>query len=68
VAAGIASPSPDPVIMLFLGGSVIVLVEAAEIIIWLNDKRYARNHPDLYAELADDQLAPIDDDADSRLN
>jgi sec-independent protein translocase protein TatC len=68
VAAGIASPSPDPVIMLFLGGSVIVLVEAAEVIIWLNDRRWARNHPDLYAELADNQLAPIDDDADSRLN
>jgi sec-independent protein translocase protein TatC len=68
VAAGIASPSPDPVIMLFLGGSVIVLVEVAEVIIWLNDKRWARNHPDLYEGLGDNQLAPIDDDTDSRLN
>jgi sec-independent protein translocase protein TatC len=61
VAAGIASPSPDPVIMLMLGGSVIVLVEAAELIIWFNDKRYARSHPDLYANLADDQLSDVDD-------
>jgi sec-independent protein translocase protein TatC len=60
VAAGIASPSPDPIIMCLLGGSVIVLVEIAELIIWINDKRYARNHPDLYADLADDQLSDVD--------
>ena len=69
VFAGIASPSPDPLTMLLLGGIVVVLVEAAEVIIYLNDKRYARNHPDLYAGLADDELSPIDDiervDADS---
>jgi hypothetical protein len=55
--------------MLLLGGIVVVLVEAAELIIYLNDKRYARNHPDLNAGLADDELSPIDDiervDADS---
>ena len=69
VFAGIASPSPDPLTMLLLGGIVVVLVEAAELIIYLNDKRYARNHPDLNAGLADDELSPIDDiervDADS---
>jgi hypothetical protein len=42
-----------------------VLVEAAEVFIWLNDKRYARNHPDLYANLPDNQLAPIEDDENS---
>jgi sec-independent protein translocase protein TatC len=72
VFAGIASPSPDPLTMLLLGGIVVVLVEAAELIIYLNDKRYARNHPDLYAGLADDELSPIDDiervDADSSHN
>jgi sec-independent protein translocase protein TatC len=62
VFAGIASPSPDPLTMLMLGGVVIVLVEAAEVLIWLNDKRYARNHPELYANLPDNQLAPIEDD------
>lgn len=66
VFAGIASPSPDPLTMLMLGGVVIVLVEAAEVFIWLHDKRYARTHPDLYATLPDNQLAPLDDDADVR--
>ena len=69
VFAGIASPSPDPLTMLLLGGVVVVLVEAAEVIIYINDKRYARNHPDPYAGLADDELSPIDEpervDADS---
>ena len=72
VFAGIASPSPDPLTMLLLGGIVVVLVEAAEVVIYLNDKRYARNHPDPYAGLADDELSPIDEpervDADSSLN
>jgi sec-independent protein translocase protein TatC len=60
VFAGIASPSPDPLTMLMLGGVIIVLVEAAEVIIWLNDKRYTRLHPDLYADLSDDQLSDVD--------
>jgi sec-independent protein translocase protein TatC len=72
VFAGIASPSPDPLTMLLLGGVVVVLVEAAEVVIYLNDKRYARNNPDPYAGLADDELSPIDEparvDADSSLN
>jgi len=59
VFAGIASPSPDPLTMLLLGGVVAVLVEVAEVLIYLNDRRYARNHPDPYAELADDQLSTI---------
>jgi sec-independent protein translocase protein TatC len=61
VFAGIASPSPDPITMLLLGGVVVMLVEVAEVLIYLNDKRYARNHPDEYAGLADDELAPIDE-------
>jgi sec-independent protein translocase protein TatC len=69
VFAGIASPSPDPLTMLLLGGIVVLLVEVAEVLIYLNDKRYARNHPDPYADLADDELAPLEDpepvDADS---
>ena len=72
VFAGIASPSPDPLTMLLLGGIVVLLVEAAEVLIYFNDKRYARNHPDLYADLSDDELAPIESperiDADSSLN
>ncbi len=70
VFAGIASPSPDPLTMLMLGGTVVVLVEVAEVLIYLNDKRYARNHPDLYADLADAELAPIEVpvDSDNSLN
>src|ERR1700730_7185683 len=69
VFAGIASPSPDPLTMLLLGGIVVVLVEVAEVLIYLNDKRYPRNPPDLSADLADDELAPLEPqepvDADS---
>lgn len=61
VGAGIASPSPDPLTMLLLGGTVAALVEIAEVIIFFNDKRYARLHPDPYAGLADDQLAPVEE-------
>lgn len=60
VFAGIASPSPDPLTMLMLGGVVVALVEAAEIFIYLNDRRYARNHPDPYAELSPDEISPLE--------
>jgi sec-independent protein translocase protein TatC len=69
--AGMANPSPDPVTMLILGGACAALVEVAELIVWYNDRRRARLHPDPYAGLADDELSPLDlDDADSgnRLN
>jgi sec-independent protein translocase protein TatC len=72
VFAGIASPSPDPLTMLLLGGVVVALVEVAEVIIFFNDRRYARTHPDLNANLADDELSPIETpdpvDFDSTLN
>jgi sec-independent protein translocase protein TatC len=75
VFAGIASPSPDPITMLLLGGVCVALVEAAEVVVLLNDRRKARLHPDPYDGLADDELAPLDrlpdDDADpyrNRLN
>ena len=45
VFAGIASPSPDPITMLLLGGACVVLVEAAEVVVLLNDRRRARLHP-----------------------
>jgi sec-independent protein translocase protein TatC len=67
VFAGIASPSPDPITMLMLGGACVALVEGAEVIVYLNDRRRARRNPDPYAGLADDELSPIDlDDADTR--
>lgn len=67
VFAGIASPSPDPITMLMLGGVCVALVEGAEIIVYLSDRRRARRNPDPYAGLADDELSPIElDDADTR--
>jgi sec-independent protein translocase protein TatC len=72
VFAGIASPSPDPLTMLLLGGTVVALVEVAEVFIYFNDRRYARLHPDLNAGLADDELSPLETpepvDYDSSLN
>jgi sec-independent protein translocase protein TatC len=70
--AGIANPSPDPITMIFLGGACAILVEVAEFVVWYNDRRRARLHPDPYAGLADDELSPIDleetDTSDHRLN
>jgi sec-independent protein translocase protein TatC len=67
LVAGVASPSPDPVTMLILGGACAALVEVAELIVWANDRRRARLHPGSYAGLADDELSPIDlDDAGTR--
>jgi sec-independent protein translocase protein TatC len=71
--AGMANPSPDPITMLILGGACAVLVEIAEFIVWSNDRRRARLHPDPYAGLADDELSPLDlgdsdDTQDNRLN
>ncbi len=65
--AGIANPSPDPLTMLILGGACAALVEVAEFIVWRNDRRRARLHPDPYAGLADDELSPLDLD-DNSLN
>jgi sec-independent protein translocase protein TatC len=62
VFAGIASPSPDPLTMLLLAGPCLVLVEIAEFIIWMNDRRRAAQ-PSMYDGLADDELAPLDDDS-----
>jgi sec-independent protein translocase protein TatC len=68
--AAIANPSPDPITMLILGGACAALVEVAEFIVWRNDRRRARLNPDPYADLADDQVAPLDLDEphDHRLN
>jgi sec-independent protein translocase protein TatC len=58
--AGMANPSPDPITMLILGGACAALVEVAELIVWSNDRRRARLHPDPYAHLTDNELSPIE--------
>jgi sec-independent protein translocase protein TatC len=68
--AGMVNPSPDPGTMLILGGIAVALVEFAEIFVYFNDKRRAKSNP--YADLADDELSPVDApepvDVDSSLN
>lgn len=61
LACGIANPSPDPYTMLIFGGVAVALVELAEVFVYFHDKRRARLHPNPYAGLADDELAPIED-------
>jgi sec-independent protein translocase protein TatC len=69
VFAGIASPSPDPITMLLLGAVCVALVETAEILVWVHDRRKARLHPNPYEDLPDNEVSPIDlDDAGSRDN
>jgi len=67
--SGIVNPSPDPLTMLILGGIAVLLVEAAEIFCYFNDKRRLARNPDQYAGLADDELSPVEEpesvDADS---
>jgi sec-independent protein translocase protein TatC len=65
VFAGIASPSPDPVTMLLLAVPCVVLIEVAELIIWMNDRRRARI-PSPYAGLSDDEVSPLDMDLPPR--
>jgi len=64
VFAGIASPSPDPLTMLLLAVPCIVLIEAAELVIWANDRRRA-NRPSIYEGIGDDDLSPLDLDLTS---
>jgi sec-independent protein translocase protein TatC len=64
VFAGIASPSPDPITMLMLGAVCMVLVESAEVVVYLNDRRRGRLTPfeglteEEFAELRSADLPP----------
>jgi sec-independent protein translocase protein TatC len=53
--AAIATPSPDPISMLLLAVPCVVLVEAAEIFVWANDRRRARRGV-VYAGLTPDEI------------
>jgi sec-independent protein translocase protein TatC len=70
--SGMVNPSPDPTTMLILGGIAVALVEIAEVFVYFNDKRRARHNASPYANLADDELAPLETpesvDVDSSLN
>jgi sec-independent protein translocase protein TatC len=59
VFAGAATPSPDPFSMMLLAVPCVVLVELAEVFVWLNDRRRARR-PSIYEGLAEEEIAPVD--------
>ena len=44
----------------------LAVVEVAEVIVYMHDRRQARLNPDPYADLADNELSPIElDDSES---
>jgi sec-independent protein translocase protein TatC len=59
VFAGAATPSPDPFSMLLLAVPCVVLVELAELFVWLNDRRRSRREAAL---LAAEGLAEISEE------
>jgi len=61
VFAGAATPSPDPFSMLLLAVPCVILVELAEVFVWLNDRRRARQAA-VYEGLAEDEIPPLDVD------
>ena len=63
VFAGAATPSPDPFSMLLLAVPCVILVELAELFVWLNDRRRSRREAAL---LAAEGLSEISEDADYR--
>jgi sec-independent protein translocase protein TatC len=58
IFAAIATPSTDPLTMLFLAAPMTVLYFISEIIAKLTDRKRAKVAPD---ELADDELSSLDD-------
>jgi sec-independent protein translocase protein TatC len=63
VFAGAATPSPDPFSMLLLAIPCVILVELAEVFVWLNDRRRARRDAAL---LAAEGLSEISEDSGYR--
>src|SRR5215468_3856950 len=62
VFAGAATPSPDPFSMLLLAIPCVILVELAELFVWLNDRRRSRREAAL---LAAEGLSEISEDTDT---
>jgi sec-independent protein translocase protein TatC len=62
VFAAVATPSQDPFTMSALAIPMCILYGIAVIIATVHDRRVARRPSTIYPDLADDELAPIDDD------
>ncbi len=60
VFAAVATPSTDPLTMLFLAVPMLVLYLIAEVIAKLTDRRKGKTGP---AELSDDEASPLEDEA-----
>jgi sec-independent protein translocase protein TatC len=62
VFAAVATPTGDPITMLFLAAPLLVLLAAALFVAWLIDRRRRRSlgEPD-YDQLDDDEASPLDD-------
>jgi sec-independent protein translocase protein TatC len=64
--AAVATPSPDPLTMLLLAIPCVILVEIAEVFVWLNDRRRARlpeeDFAGLHGEPSRIDLDGIDED------
>ena len=58
IFAAIATPTTDPLTMVFLAAPMTILYFISEIIAKLTDRRRAKSKPD---SLADDELSPLDD-------
>jgi sec-independent protein translocase protein TatC len=61
--AAIATPSPDPISMLLLAVPCVILVEAAEVFAWANDRRKARRGS-IYAGLTPEEISAYGLDED----
>jgi sec-independent protein translocase protein TatC len=55
--AAVFTPSPDPISMLLLAVPCVVLVEAAEVFAWANDRRRARSGSLAFPGLTDAEVA-----------
>lgn len=62
VFAAVATPTGDPITMLFLAAPLLVLLALALVAAWLIDRRRRRlsGEPD-YDELSDDEASPLDE-------
>jgi sec-independent protein translocase protein TatC len=61
IFAAVATPSQDPFTMSALAIPMCLLYGVAVIVATIHDRRVAARPP-LYANLADDELSPIDDE------
>ncbi|MBO0867489.1 MAG: twin-arginine translocase subunit TatC [Micromonosporaceae bacterium] len=62
--AGVAIPTGDPFSMIALGAGLTALYFGAVLFAYLNDRRRERRRRALYGDVADDEISPLDLDAE----